>query len=179
MKITNRLRVALKSILSIRMGEVATDKATLVFDGETLEKGIEVFVLDENGEPTIPEDGEYIDGERIIVVKEGIVDEIKEKEVEEPVEQEEEPAPVDSEEANGDEPVAPSIEERLAAVEAFVAGVTDGLQQIVNAIAALEERVASIEEKVNVIEATPAAEPVEEPVTEEPTKMSRLSYLRK
>lgn len=176
MKITNRLRVALKSILSIRMGEVATDKATLVFDGETLEKGIEVFVLDENGEPTIPEDGEYIDGERIIVVKEGIVDEIKEKEVEEvePVEQEEEPAPVDSEEAN-----APSIEERLAAVEAFVAGVTDGLQQIVNAIASLEERVASIEEKVNVIEATPAAEPVEEPVTEEPTKMSRLSYLRK
>lgn len=177
MKVTNRLRVALKSILSIRMGEVATDKATLVFDGEVLEKGVEVFVLDENGEPTIPEDGEYVDGERIIVIKEGIVDEIKEKEVvEEPVEQEEEvPAPVDSEDA----PAAPSIEERLAAVEAFVAGVSDGIQQIVNAIAALEERVAAVEDKVNVIEATPAAEPVEEPVAEEPTKMSRLSYLRK
>ena len=39
MKITNALKIALKSLLSLKMGSVKTDKAVLVFDGEELKEG--------------------------------------------------------------------------------------------------------------------------------------------
>ena len=78
-----------RSLLT-KLGEVKTDKAVLTYDGDgELEVGMEVFVeteADDTIEYMHPEDGEYVmeDG-RTIVIKDGFVEEIKEKEmVEEP-----------------------------------------------------------------------------------------------
>lgn len=188
MKITERLKVMLKNILDIKMGEVETDNGKLVWDGDAdLEAGMEVFQIGEDGEPQPAADGEYktADGKNIIVA-EGKVAEIQdpeaEVETEEPVEEQEQvkaeeeetPAPADEEEKPEE-----AEEDRVAALEAKVAEIVEGLNQIVNSIAAMEERIAEVEGKLSKVEA-PQAEPIaEEPITENETKKTKLSYMRK
>lgn len=84
MKITNTLKIALKNLLSIKMGQVKTDKAVLVWDGdEDLKAGDEVYVMDEEGNANPAEDGDYVtEDNKTIVVVEGKVAEIKDPEAE-------------------------------------------------------------------------------------------------
>lgn len=83
MKITQRLRIMLKSMLDFKMGEVKTDKAVLVFDGEELKEGMEVYVIGEDGEPVAAEDGDYtVEDGKVIKVAEGKVSEIIDPEAE-------------------------------------------------------------------------------------------------
>lgn len=187
MKIKTALRLALKSVLSLKFGAVNTDKGTLVYDGEdSIKVGDEVFVsVEGEDEPQVAADGEYIaeDG-RTIVVENGVVTEIREK-VEETPEtegientevkaEEEAETPADEEEKEEEEV---SIEDRLSALEAQVAVIVDGINQIVNSIASMEERIEEVEGKLAKVEA-PATNPIEEqPEIEE--KKSRLSYLRR
>lgn len=196
MKITNALKIALKSILDIKFGSVKTDKAVLVFDGEELVEGMEVYVLDENGEAIPAEDGDYtVEDGKVIKVVEGKVAEIIDPEAEvaeEPVEetaQEEVQQEEVEQEANEDvEPAdAPEVdpaaeeteEDRIAALEARLAEFTEGLNAIINSIAALEERIAEVEGKLAAVEA-PAAEPIDEnPDVKQNEHKSMLSYLRK
>lgn len=70
-----------KMILNFEQTE--TDKGALVHEGE-LAVGTEVFKEDENGELVPAEDGEYIADDKVIVVAEGKVAEIKEQEPKEP-----------------------------------------------------------------------------------------------
>lgn len=177
MKITNKLKVALKSLLSLKMGEIKSGEATLVFDGEAYEVGTEVFVLDENGEAVAAPDGEYpVEGETV-VVKDGVIVEIKKDEEpkEETVEAEEEVAPADA----AEEPTA-SVEDRVAALEANMAQIVEGLNAIVNSISEMEARLAEVEGKLAKVE-EPAAEPIEEPKaqTESAVAQSKISFLRK
>lgn len=187
MKITNKLRIALKSILSIKCGEVNTDKATLIWDGDgELAEGMEVYVKDENDEVIPAEDGDYAaeDG-KIITVAEGKVSAIKDAEEkeekeeepkeEEKIEAEEEPKPADEPETQEE----PKTEERLAELEARMAEFTEGLNQLVNAIADLEARLAEAEGKLAKVEGESNAEPIEEPNKEEEMHKTRMSYLRK
>ena len=101
-----------RSLLT-KLGEVKTDKAVLTYDGDgELEVGMEVFVeteADDTIEYMHPEDGEYVmeDG-RTIVIKDGFVEEIKEK-VEEPMEPTTEPATEPSTQ-NMAEPMEPTTE---------------------------------------------------------------------
>ena len=191
MKITNKLKVMLKSILSLQLGEVATDKAVLKWDGEEqdLAEGMEVFVEGEDGELIPAPDGDYTteDG-KVISVVEGKVASIKDPEAEvapeEPIEEvtdideqaeEEVPAPADEEEKPAEE--EPTEEDRIAAIEDKINAITEALNQMVNAMAALEGRIAEVEGKLAKVEA-PQADPIDEtPVEEE--KKTRLSYLRK
>ena len=190
MKITERLKVMLKSILSIQMGEINTDKGILVWDGdEDLKEGDEVFQLDENGEPQPAADGEYVveDG-KTIVVTEGKVAEIRDPEAEvapeevpaeeniEAKAEEELPEPADEEEVPAEE--EKPEEDRIAALEEKVAAIIDGLNEIVNSIAALEGRLAEVEGKLAKVEA-PAADPIQDEVPVEEEKKTRLSYMRK
>ena len=99
-----------RSLLT-KLGEVKTDKAVLTYDGDgELEVGMEVFVeteADDTIEYMHPEDGEYMteDG-RTIVIKDGFVEEIKEKEmVDEPMEPATEPTT-----ENMEEPMEPTTE---------------------------------------------------------------------
>lgn len=191
MKISEKLKIALKSILSVKLGEVATDKAVLVFDGEELVEGMAVYVLDENGEAQPAEDGDYtVEDGKVIKVVDGKVAEIvdpKAEVAEEPVEEtavdikeevNEEVAPADEavEEEEPAEEIA--VEDRIAALEEKLAAFTEVADQFMNGLAALEQRIAELEGKMASVEA-PAAEPIDEnPVVENAPK-SRLSYLRK
>lgn len=170
MKITEKLKVALKSMLSVKLAEIVTDKETLIFDAEELAEGIEVFIKRE--EEIVPaEDGEYTseDG-RIIVVAEGKVTEIKEVEKEKvEVEAEVIVEPIDA-------PVEVEVEDDE--LKRKMEEITGALTEILNAIAALEGRIDEINERVTKLEKEPIADPVEVEV-EEPVKMSRMSYLRK
>ena len=78
------LKVMLKALLDLKMSEVITDKATLIYDADILEEGVEVFVQDpENADKVFPaEDGEYTieEEKKIVVVKDGKVAEVKEME---------------------------------------------------------------------------------------------------
>lgn len=186
MKITQKLRIMLKSMLDFKMGEVQTDKAVLVFDGEELREGMEVYVIGEDGEPVPAEDGEYtVEDGKVIKVVEGKVAEIVDPEAEvaeEPVEEvaQEENGDVTPAEEVEDEPAGDeSVEDRLAALEGRLAEFTEGLNAIINSIAALEERIAGVEGKLAKVE-EPAADPVDEtPEVEQNSHKTKLSWLRK
>ena len=187
MKISQKLRVLLKSVLSLKMGQVETDKATLIWDGEEeLKEGIEVFVREEEEVVPAP-DGEYkTEDGKVILVENGVVSSITDPEAEvaeepeETIEEEEVETPTEPEVEVVDEPEeTASIEDRIAVIEEQIASIIDGLNQIVNGIAALEERMGEVEGKLAKVEA-PAADPIDDTTdVEETTHKSKLSYLRK
>ena len=193
MKIKTALKLALKSVLSLKFGAVGTDKGKILWDGdEDLKVGDEVFVeVEGEDEPIAAPDGEYItEDNKTIVVVDGKVAEIRDPEAEVADEPESEGDQVESgitaaEEEPAVEPAdEPEVEtepeaeeDRIAALEARIDAIVEGINQIVNSIAALEGRIAEVEGKLASVEA-PAADPVEEetPIEE---KKTRLSYLRK
>lgn len=174
MKITEKLKVVLKSVLSIQMGEVKTDKLVMTFDAEELAEGLEVFTTDGNGEIIPVADGEYTaeDG-RIIVVAEGKVTEIREEEIK----VEEEIIEIDT---PAEDPVEEIVEEVIDVKElkAKMDEIAGALGEILNSVKALEGRIEEVENKVSKLETEPAEDPVEVEV-EEPVKMSRMAFLKK
>ncbi len=189
MKISKKVKIALRSLL-MKCGAIATDKATLLFEGAEPEVGMEVFVEDENGEILPAPDGEYVAEGVVYVVAEGKISEIrKSEEGETPTEETpaEEPAetPVEGEEEEPqaepvDEPEpteTETVEDRLARLEESIGELREGIENILEAIAALVSRVEVVEEKLKSVE-EPAANPAED--TEETQEQaSRLSYLKK
>ena len=83
MKLTSKLKVALKSLLSVSLAEITTDKAVLIVDGE-LAEGLEVFVRDEEAEDGVKpaEDGTYETETQVIEVEDGKIAKITEKDIE-------------------------------------------------------------------------------------------------
>ena len=185
MKITEKLKIALKRMLSLELGRVVTDKAELIFDGE-LAEGIEVFVEDENGDAQPAADGEYTaENCDVIVVAEGKVAEIRKKE-EEPAEEVAEEVAADEIEEPAADPADATddvqeerIEDRVERLEGIVNGFAEGVEKILNAMAALEARVEELEAKVSALDSEPAAEPADEVEAEEEKPKNRLAYLRK
>lgn len=198
MKLTKSLKLALKSLLlDVKMGEIVAKENTLIFDGDVYEVGTEVFVKDaENeGEVIVAPDGEYtvIEDEnevKVIVVREGKIEEIRENETEiedgtteteveveaaeEIVEETVEVQPADETEETETEV---KIEDRVTALESKMEEMIEGMGKILNAIAAIEGKIEILEGKLTKLEA-PAADPAETEVEVE-TKMSKMSYLRK
>lgn len=84
MKITKKLSLVLKSLLSMKYGAVNTDKGELKWDGEEdLKAGDEVFITNEDGDTVAAPDGEYVtEDKKTIVVTDGKVAEIKDNEAE-------------------------------------------------------------------------------------------------
>lgn len=148
----SKLKEKIKALL-MQYAAVSTDKGNLIYNTDMLEVGSEVFVEDENGENVPAADGEYMleDG-RTVVVAEGKVTEIKEKE-EAPAEPEMKPA----EEQMVDEttetpaepaPAEPAENEKVTALE--------------ERVAALESQLADVIAKLAEIQTTPAAAPIED-----------------
>lgn len=193
MKITKKLALMLKSMLSLHLGSVATDKAELFWDAEEdLREGMEVFVRGEEDEFVPAADGDYTteDG-KIIKVVDGKVSEIVDPEAEvaqedvqqEDVQQEDVQQEENEEVPAADEPEVPaeeepSIEDRIAAIEERMEAFVDGINQIINGMAALEERIAVVEEKLAKVE-EPAAEPADDNQPEVQQSKNIMSYLRK
>ena len=133
--------------LLLNFADIATEEGvTLMVDGE-MEVGKEAYTTDENGDVIPAADGDYTYENKIITVKEGVISEIKDKEVapenepetEEPV-VEEEPVETAEEEAEPETEPEPEADEKDTK------------------IAELEAENAELKAKLN----EPAAEPAEE-----------------
>lgn len=174
--------------LLLQFATVKTDKAVLEYDGEELAVGTEVFITDENGERKPAEDGNYVtEDEKTIVVADGKVTEILEKEeevepeeetpAEEPTEEvtaeEETPAEEVAEEPT-DEP-KDELNERLTALEAKINDLGNRMEELIAIVEKLVEKSeadnVAVEERLSKIEKMSAAKPVEEEL--EITKTSR------
>ena len=147
-----------RSLLT-KLGEVKTDKAVLTYDGDgELEVGMEVFVeteADDNIEYVHPEDGEYVmeDG-RTIVVKAGIVEEIKDKVEEMPAE---EPA---TESMAGDigDPLPPELVEIAPTPEEPVFDAEAAYKELLAEIQTMKAELQGLKDKVNSLLEVPAEE---------------------
>lgn len=185
------LKVMLKALLDLKMSEVITDKATLIYDADILEEGVEVFVQDpENADKVIPaEDGEYTieEEKKIVVVKDGKVAEVKEMEqAEETTETPEATEVVEAEEivetveTPAEDPIAEEVTEETE-TEKRLSEILDTVTELANRLSALEGKLTEMEERLSKVEGEPAAEPIEDEnkPAEEEVKASRLSYLKK
>ena len=185
------LKVMLKALLDLKMSEVITDKATLIYDADILEVGVEVFVQDpENADKVIPaEDGEYTieEEKKIVVVKDGKVAEVKEMETTETTEETtdttevvEAEAVVETVETPAEDPIAEEVDEETE-TEKRLSEILDTVTELTNRLSALEGKLTEMEERLSKVEGQPAAEPIEDEnkPAEEEVKASRLSYLKK
>jgi len=151
-----------RSLLT-KLGEVKTDKAVLTYDGDgELEVGMEVFVeteADDTIEYMHPEDGEYVmeDG-RTIVIKDGFVEEIKEKEmVDEPTtEPTTEPATENMEEPT--EPVTEPTETMEPVTEEPVFDAEAAYNELLAEVQTLKADLQELKDKVNSLLEVPAEE---------------------
>ena len=149
-----------RSLLT-KLGEVKTDKAVLTYDGDgELEVGMEVFVETEAND-TIeymhPEDGEYMteDG-RTIVIKDGFVEEIKDK-VEEPMEPTTEPTTEPATE-NMAEPMEPTTEPMPEEPAEPTFDAEASYNELVSQVQSLKAELQEIKDKVNALLEVPAEE---------------------
>lgn len=185
------LKVMLKALLDLKMSEVITDKATLIYDADILEEGVEVFVQDpENADKVIPaEDGEYTieEEKKIVVVKDGKVAEVKEMEqAEEATETTDTTEVIEAEEivetveTPAEDPIAEEVTEETE-TEKRLSEILDTVTELANRLSALEGKLTEMEERLSKVEGQPAAEPIEDEnkPAEEEVKASRLSYLKK
>ena len=167
-----------RSLLT-KLGEVKTDKAVLTYDGDgELEVGMEVFVEtddDNNIEFMHPEDGEYVmeDG-RTIVVKAGIVEEIKDKKVEEPAEM---PAEPTTESMVGDigDPLPPEQVEIAPTPEEPVFDAEVAYKELLAEIQTMKAEIQGLKDKVNSLLEVPA----EEDAFAKQTKVEKKGFLMK
>ena len=164
-----------RSLLT-KLGEVKTDKAVLTYDGDgELEVGMEVFVeteADDNIEYVHPEDGEYVmeDG-RTIVVKAGIVEEIKDKVEEMPAE---EPA---TENMAGDigDPLPPELVDIVPTPEEPVFDAEVAYKELLAEIQTMKAEIQGLKDKVNSLLEVPA----EEDAFKKQTNVEKKGFLMK
>ena len=140
----------------LNLGEISTNEGLLIYDGENLEVGKEVFV--EGDEGLVPaKDGLYTYNNEIIEVEGGVVKTISEKEVEQPIEEVvEEVVEEPMEEQPTEEPIVegPSIEELNAIIDEQKS-VIEGLKAEIETIKAENEELKKKLEE-------PSAQPAEE-----------------
>lgn len=148
-----KIKTILRSLLvEVEMGEVATDKGVLVWNGEEdLKAGDAVKMLDTEAQSEVDaEDGEYrTEDKKVIIVKDGKVEEIKDDEAEVAVEQPIENAPT-AEEAAEEMPIdEPKTEDerdaRIAQLEAEIADKKAEIDEKAAEIEALKARIAELE----------------------------------
>ena len=128
MSIINRIKLA-RAIM--KFASVVTDKGELIYEGDVLVEGTNVFVEDENGEIVAAADGEYIAEDRRIVVKDGEVELIVEKEPAQQVE------------------TLDEKDEKIAALKAEVKEKSDKIDELNNMIAEKDSYIAELESKLN------------------------------
>ena len=148
-----------RSLLT-KFGEVKTDKAVLTYDGDgELEVGMEVFVeteADDTIEYMHPEDGEYVteDG-RTIVIKDGFVEEIKEKEMVDEPATEPTTEPTNEEMAEPMEPTTEPVTEEPAE-PTFDAEAA--YNELVAEMQAMKAELQELKDRVNALLEVPAEE---------------------
>ena len=150
----SKIKEMLKSIL-VQLGEVNTDKGILTYDGD-LAVGVEV----KNEDGSKPADGEYkLEDNKVIVVKDGLVDEIKEVEtdvIEEMADEKPQEKPVDEKPKDEGDAKPNEVEELKKLIDEH----TSLLKELGDRLKALEDLVKELNE-------TPAVEPIEQEFTKQ------------
>ena len=140
----------------LNLGEISTNEGLLIYDGENLEVGKEVFV--EGDEGLVPaKDGLYTYNNEIIEVEGGVVKTISEKEVEQPTEEvvEEVVETVEEQPVETVETVeGPTVDELNAIIDEQKAMIENLKAEIENLKVENEELKKKLEE--------PSAQPAEE-----------------
>ena len=148
----------------LNLGEISTNEGLLIYDGENLEVGKEVFV--EGDEGLVPaKDGLYTYNNEIIEVEGGVVKTISEKEVEQPTEE-----VVEEQVEEVVEPMEEQPVETVETVEPIVEGPTvEELQTIIDEQKTMIEQLKAEIENLKVENEElkkkleePAAQPAEE-----------------
>lgn len=155
----NKIKTMLQRILA-QFGSVTTDKGVLQYDGEELEVGVGVVLVDEEGNETKAEDGNYYLGDedgRTIVVENSLIKEIIEPADEEPVEE------TETEEDTTEEVAEQIVEEVEEVVDEVAEEVKDDENaQLRNKIAELEALIEELKTRIAALEGEPASESAEE-----------------
>lgn len=149
----SKIKEMLKSIL-VQLGEVNTDKGILTYDGD-LAVGVEV----KNEDGSKPADGEYkLEDDKVIVVKDGFVDEIKEVEVD-VIEEMADEKPQD----NAEDKPQDKVEEKPNEVEEL----KKLIDEHTSLLKELGDRLKTLEDLVKELNETPAVEPIEQEFTKQ------------
>ena len=149
----SKIKEMLKSIL-VQLGEVNTDKGILTYDGD-LAVGVEV----KNEDGSKPADGEYkLEDDKVIVVKDGFVDEIKEVEVDVIEEMADEKPQENVEDKPQDK-----VEEKPNEVEEL----KKLIDEHTSLLKELGDRLKTLEDLVKELNETPAVEPIEQEFTKQ------------
>ena len=150
----SKIKEMLKSIL-VQLGEVNTDKGILTYDG-ALAVGVEV----KNEDGSKPADGEYkLEDDKVIVVKDGFVDEIKEVEVdviEEMADEKPQEKPADEKPKDEAEAKPNEVEELKKLIDEHTSLLKE-----------LGDRLKTLEDLVKELNETPAVEPIEQEFTKQ------------
>ena len=151
----SKIKEMLKSIL-VQLGEVNTDKGILTYDG-ALAVGVEV----KNEDGSKPADGEYkLEDDKVIVVKDGLVDEIKEVEVdviEEMADEKPQEKPADEKPQEKPADEKPNEVEELKKL----------IDEHTSLLKELGDRLKTLEDLVKELNETPAVEPIEQEFTKQ------------
>jgi hypothetical protein len=167
----------------VKMSSMTTDKGVLSWDGEDeLKQGDAVYILDETGERSKPEDGEYASEDKIFVVADGKIAEIKDKpaEGEEQKPAEEQPEEMAEDEGQSEETdQTGSLEERVAKIEEIL----DKLMEYFGVLRLQKDEVAKLRSEIETLKKQPAADPAHKAfkkvVTTETTGNKGIDNLRK
>lgn len=179
----NKVKAMLRKLLA-QFGEVATDKGTILWDGEEdLKEGDSVYSLDESGNQIALEDGEYItEDKKVITIQEGkvlsIVDTAAEVDGEEkPIEGAEEgnEGSEGAEETGTTETVETAIAELRKEVDELYKLVDSILEKIGESRKEADERFSKLEKQSASKSATEAFEDLKEDKTES-TRMKKRGY---
>ena len=136
----------------LKLQSVVTDKAELIVESEMAE-GVEVFV-EKEGEIVPAEDGEYVAEDKVIVVADGKVAEIRVKEEEKPEEDKVNEDVVEEEQPAEDEPKEDEKDSRIAELEAKVSELEAMLEEKDAKIAEMEGMIAEKEARIAELEAS-------------------------
>lgn len=174
-----KIKEALKKLLA-QFGSVETNNGILDYDGENLEVGMDVMI---EGNPA--PDGEYETDSQVIVVKDGKVEELRDKE--QPVESPEAEAPAEEVAAEEEIPAAEAdeVEEIIDEVEEAVEDVQDAAEEgrdLAAEIDALMARIAELEAKIaelTKVDEQPSIEETFEAQTKGMSKAERMAAYAK
>ena len=157
----SKIKEMLKSIL-VQLGEVNTDKGILTYDG-ALAVGVEV----KNEDGSKPADGEYkLEDDKVIVVKDGFVDEIKEVEVdviEEMADEKPQEKPADEKPQEKPADEKPNEVEELKKL----------IDEHTSLLKELGDRLKALEDLVKELNETPAVEPIEQEYSKQTKSKNR------
>lgn len=157
------------------MSSIETDKGTLLYDAEEIAVGVEVIF--EDGKEA--EDGEYITDDNVIVILDGKIAEIKQKE-KEAVEEEKK----EEEMAAEEEKVEEVVEEEPQQVEEVIeedktAELQAKISELEAIITDMQAKISELENKIDQIIATPVVTPIEDEMEVKNAKKSGNSPLDK